>query len=164
MFSSVASTSYLIAFFGKSPLIELKSFKPTLVSEEFGQFVFNSTVNDVEMMAYSNFTVNKLLVTQVGQLFPTVYKVVNDCRPILGTQISNFCICRPPYYYNSTRASCMMTPGPQIDHLSTIYIAFIAICSVLLLTLVFIIYKKIISFQKVRKSWQYNAAENIIFE
>lgn len=115
-------------------------------------------------MAYSNFTVHKLLVTQVGQLFPTVYKVVNDCRSVLGTQINNFCICRPPYYYNSTRASCVMTPEPQNDSLSTIYIAFIAICSVLLLTLIFIIYKKIISFQKVRKSWQYNAAENIIFE
>ena len=109
VFSSVASTSYLIAFYGKSPLIELKSFKPTLVSEEFGQFMFNSTVNGVEMVAYSNFTVNKLLVTQAGQLFPTVYKVVNDCRPVLGTQIHNFCVCRPPYYYNSSKASCMTT-------------------------------------------------------
>jgi hypothetical protein len=33
-----------------------------------------------------------------------------------------------------------------------------------LLTLIFIIYKKIIALKKVRTSWQYNAAENIIFE
>lgn len=36
--------------------------------------------------------------------------------------------------------------------------------TVLLLTLIFIIYRKIISLQRIRKSWQYNAADNIIFE
>ncbi len=172
VFSTVTATNSSIAFYGRSNIIDLKNFKDSLISEEVGKYYFNFNASLAEMITYANYTVNKMLVAAHGALFPTVYTLIGDCRSVQALGSDNFCFCSPPYTYRPALAICGKdTPTLGEANLDAVYIAFIAICAgtphynaVLLLTLIFIIYRKIISLQRIRKSWQYNAADNIIFE
>jgi hypothetical protein len=82
VFEAVTSTAYIISFYGKSAMIELKKFKPSLISEEIGQYLFSSQVIQTDVISYPNYTVSKILVTLSGELFPTVYRMVGECHSI----------------------------------------------------------------------------------
>jgi hypothetical protein len=61
-------------------MIELKKFKPNLISEQIGKYYFSNNVSLAEMITYANFTVNKLLVAAPRAIFPTVYNLIDDCK------------------------------------------------------------------------------------
>lgn len=82
------------------------------------------------MISNSNFTISKILVSFPDAFFPTVYKMVGECKPIKAYEENNFCKCQPPYSYDPIRATCAkLIDIDYANSLDTIYIAFIVICS-----------------------------------
>lgn len=93
-------------------MIELKKFKPNLISEEIGKYYFNNKVSLAEMITYDNFTVNKILVAAPGALFPTVYNLIDDCKLVQAFEDNNFCFCRAPYTYSPALSLCSKNMPP----------------------------------------------------
>lgn len=106
VFSAVTATTSSIAFYGRFNMIELKQFKPNLISEELGKYYFNTNVSLAEMVTYANYTVNKILVATPGVIFPTVYNLIDDCKRVQAFENNHFCICRPPYTYSPALSLC----------------------------------------------------------
>lgn len=92
-------------------MIEIKKFKPNLISEEIGRYYFNDNVSLTEMITYGNYTVTKLLVAAPGALFPTVYNLIDDCKRVQAFESDNFCVCGAPYTYNPVLSLCSEDPS-----------------------------------------------------